>query len=130
MPQFKNFDHPTSEKSQNMYETYGSRYGSSVMSQERLVFNSAFPTTCKMSRGHLENEALMMRALQRQTLRESGNMPSDGRQLDGETHPAVTSAVKWARGLSVHRSVGLLTCGDRSLTRRADRDVTDARLSA
>lgn len=61
---------------------------------------------------------------------ERANMPLDGCQLDGETHAAVTSAVKWARGLSVHGSVGLLTCGDRSLTRRADRDVTDARLSA
>lgn len=43
---------------------------------------------------------------------------------------AVTSAAKWARGLSVSRSVRLVTYGDRSLTHRVDRDVTDARLSA
>lgn len=43
---------------------------------------------------------------------------------------AVTSAAKWARGLSVSRSVRLVTCGDRSLTHCVDRDVTDAQLSA
>lgn len=42
----------------------------------------------------------------------------------------MTSAAKWARGLSVSGSVRLVTCGDRSLTRCADRDVTDAQLSA
>lgn len=42
----------------------------------------------------------------------------------------MTSATKWARGLSVRGSVRLVTCGDRSLTGRADRAVTDAQLSA
>lgn len=61
---------------------------------------------------------------------DASDLGDVGGQLGSETDPAVTSAVKWARGLSVHRSVGFITCGDRSLTRRADRDVTDARLSA
>lgn len=43
---------------------------------------------------------------------------------------AVTSAAKWARGLSVSRSVRLVTCGDRSLAHCVDGDVTDAQLSA
>ena len=42
----------------------------------------------------------------------------------------VMSTSKWARGLSVSGSVRLVTCGDRSLTLRVDRAVTDAQLSA